>query len=462
MPALTALRPQLTSPSSEQYPTGNLHLFGYRAEQHVRYFSKPHHSGNNHPMTTYIEPRILKGFRDFLPPAEIARRTLIEQIETSFRSYGFLPIDTPALEYADILLGKGGGETEKQIYRFKDNGDRDVALRFDLTVPFARFIAEHRAELSLPFKRYHIAKVWRGENSQRGRYREFTQCDFDIVGSNSAAADFEILLMMRNTLRLIGAGDVTIRMSHRGLFNRFLTTLGAADKSVDILRVVDKLAKVGRAETLVQLTALFSADGASGEDKAARILSFIETKGGFKETLACMTEAAGGEQDCPEAERLAQIHGFMEDAGIAADFTLDPSITRGLDYYTGVVYETFLNALPDIGSVCSGGRYDNLAALYSKESVNGVGSSIGLDRLIAAQEALNTLETRGTYARLAIACIREADAGRNQALAATFRNAGLPCEVFLEGGKLTKQFALAEKRVSRGCSSQKQRLSCAI
>jgi histidyl-tRNA synthetase len=413
-------------------------------------------------MNTYIEPRILKGFRDFLPAAEIARRTLIERIETSFRSFGFLPIDTPALEYADILLGKGGGETEKQIFRFKDNGDRDVALRFDLTVPFARFVAEHRAALALPFKRYHIAKVWRGENSQRGRYREFTQCDFDIVGSNSAAADFEILLMMRNTLKLIGAGDVTIRLNHRGLFNRFLSTLNAADKSVRILRVVDKLAKIGRDETLAQLSALFKThakDCADAEnqthapcneddadDKAARILSFIEIKGDFEETLARMTEAAGGERDCPEAERLAQIHRFMEDAGVAADFTLDPSITRGLDYYTGVVYETFLNALPDIGSVCSGGRYDNLAGLYSKESVDGVGSSIGLDRLIAAMEALNTLETRATYARLAIACVREQDAGRNQALAEKFRHAGLPCEVFLEEDKLTKQFALAEKK----------------
>ncbi|MDR3303943.1 MAG: histidine--tRNA ligase [Treponema sp.] len=390
-------------------------------------------------MATYIEPRILKGFRDFLPPAEIARRTLIERIEASFRSYGFLPIDTPALEYAEILLGKGGGETEKQIYRFKDNGDRDVALRFDLTVPFARFIAEHRAELSLPFKRYHIAKVWRGENAQRGRYREFTQCDFDIVGSDSAAADFEILLMMRNTLLAIGAGDVTIRMNHRGLFNRFLGTLGAADKSVDILRTVDKRAKIGRDETLAQLAALLD------DDKAARILAFIEPQSGFAETLAHITKAAGATH-CPEAERLTQIHQFMEDTGNAAAFALDPSITRGLDYYTGVVYETFLNKLPDIGSVCSGGRYDNLAGLYSKENLSGVGSSIGLDRLIAALESLGTLETRGTYARLAIACIKEEHAGHNQALATTLRAAGVPCEVFFEGGKLTKQFALAEKK----------------
>jgi histidyl-tRNA synthetase len=389
-------------------------------------------------MTTYIEPRVLKGFRDFLPAAEIARRTLIERIETSFRSYGFLPIDTPALEYAEILLGKGGGETEKQIYRFSDNGGRDVALRFDLTVPFARFVAEHRAGLALPFKRYHIAKVWRGENTQRGRYREFTQCDFDIVGSDSVAADFEILLMMRNTFQAIGAGDVTIRMNHRGLFNRFLATLDAAGQSVEILRTVDKLGKIGRDATLTQLAALLD------DDKAARILSFIEARGGFEETLACITDSVGGE--CPESERLRLLYRFMLDTGSAASFTLDPSITRGLDYYTGVVYETFLNELPDIGSVCSGGRYDNLAALYSKERVSGVGSSIGLDRLIAALESLGTLGNNNAYAHLGIACIKEENAGYYQALATRFRDAGIPCEVFLENGKLAKQFMLAEKK----------------
>ena len=196
----------------------------------------------------FIEPRLLKGFRDFLPLQELTRRNMIEKIESSFRSFGFVPIDTPALEYAEILLGKGGGETEKQIYRFTDHGGRDVALRFDLTVPFARFVAEHRQELALPFKRYHIAKVWRGENTQRGRYREFTQCDFDIVGSSSAAADFEILLMIRNTLRLLCGGEVIVRLNHRGLFNRFLSSLGVEEQSVEILRRVDKLAKIGRAE----------------------------------------------------------------------------------------------------------------------------------------------------------------------------------------------------------------------
>jgi histidyl-tRNA synthetase len=389
-------------------------------------------------MTNLIEPKILKGFRDFLPAAEIGRRSLVERIEASFRLYGFVPIDTPALEYAEILLGKGGGETEKQIYRFTDNGGRDVALRFDLTVPFARFLAEHRAELPLPFKRYHIAKVWRGENTQRGRYREFTQCDFDCVGSDSAAADFEILLMMRNTLFAIGVENITIRLNHRGLFNRFLDRIGCRDKSVEILRAVDKLAKAGRDATIESLA------GIAGAENAAKVLAYIEAKGGFEETLARLTEAAGG--PCPESERLDLIRRFMNDTGTAPAFVLDPSITRGLDYYTGIVYETFINELPEIGSVCSGGRYGDLAGLYSKEKLSGVGSSIGLDRLIAALESLGKSPARGSYARAVIACVNEESGGAYQALAEKFRERGAACEVFPEAKKLTQQFALAEKK----------------
>ena len=389
-------------------------------------------------MSDLIEARVLKGFRDFLPEAEIERRLLTETLEKTFRSFGFVPIDTPALEYAEILLGKGGGETEKQVYRFQDHGGRDVALRFDLTVPFARFMAEHKAELPLPFKRYHISKVWRGENTQRGRYREFTQCDFDTVGTEAAASDFEILLMMRESLRAIGVGDVTIRMSHRGVFNRFLTRLGLSGKSVEILRTVDKLAKIGRDETLTLLAEI------AGREHGEEILAFIEPKATFEETLAAMTAAAGG--TCPETERLAALRAFMIDMGVADVFVLDPSITRGLDYYTGVVYETFLNDLPEIGSVCSGGRYDDLASLYSKERLPGVGASIGLDRLIAALETLNRTRRAAGFAHVAVACVDESLGGRYQAIAAAFRAAGIPCEVLSEPKKLVQQYALAEKK----------------
>ena len=410
--------------------------------------------------TMIITPRVLKGFRDFLPEAEITRRNLLEKIEASFRSYGFVPIDTPALEYSEILFGKGGGETEKQVYRFRDSGDRDVALRFDLTVPFARFLAEHRAELVFPFKRYHIAKVWRGENTQRGRYREFTQCDFDIIGSDSAAADFEILHIMRNTLLAISGGDVIIRFNHRGIFNRFLSRLGLLEKSVDILRAVDKLAKVGP-EAVMQSLSEFTGEGNAvgnavgfavgfAESPAGEILKFIGAKGSFDETLAAMTSAAG---PCPEIERLARLRRFMLDSGIADSFVLDPSITRGLDYYTGVVFESFLADLPDIGSVCSGGRYDNLVGLYSKEPLEGVGASIGIDRLIAGLEALGRIQAEKSYAKVGIACIAgdaggagAENAGASQALAEKLRRKGVPCDVFLEEEKLTKQYQAAEKR----------------
>jgi len=396
-------------------------------------------------MTTYIEPRVLKGFRDFLPPAEIVRRNLTEKIENTFRSFGFVPIDTPALEYADILLGKGGGETEKQIYRFKDNGERDVALRFDLTVPFARYVALHRGELTFPFKRYHMGKVWRGENTQRGRYREFTQCDFDIIGSDSPASDFEIIYLIHTTFLNLGIG-VTIHVNHRGLFNRFLTNSKISDKSVEILRTVDKLSKVGEDETLKSLAEL------TDSENAQKILSFIGAKGSFTEILSSLTELSGGA--CPESERLTLLRRYMIDAtGSASNadpFVLAPSITRGLDYYTGVVFETFLNELPDIGSVCSGGRYDNLAGLYSKEkdSISGVGTSIGLDRLIAALESLEKLPDSKNHTA-AIACVNAEKSGLYQVLAQKFREEGVFCEVFTDASgekNLVKQFMLAEKK----------------
>jgi histidyl-tRNA synthetase len=388
----------------------------------------------------FIEPRVLKGFRDSLPEAEIEKRGLIEKVEALFRSFGFVPIDTPALEYAEILLGKGGGETEKQVYRFTDNGGRDIALRFDLTVPFARFVAEHSASLPNPFKRYHIAKVWRGENTQRGRYREFTQCDFDVIGVDSAAADFEILLMIDSVLAALGVGNTTIRLNHRGLFNQFLARLGVQEKSVEILRLVDKLAKIGRTEVLQGLTEVI------GCGSAEKVLEFIETKGGFEDVLAKLTEMAGKEAAGPAA-RLALLNKFMRESGASTSFVLDPSIMRGLDYYTGVVYETFFNELPEIGSVCSGGRYDDLAGLYSKESVSGVGASVGLDRLIAAMELLGKQRERTAYVQAVVACLDEEMFGVYQGVARRFREGGVSCEVSLKRtDKLVKQYMLAERK----------------
>jgi histidyl-tRNA synthetase len=246
---------------------------------------------------------------------------------------------------------------------------------------------------------------------------------------------------MRNTLKAAGAGDITIRINHRGIFNRFIARLDCRNKSADILRTVDKLAKAGRDATEASLTEL------AGREKAGEILRFIEAEGSFEEILETITRAAGGE--CPGSERLRLIRGFMNDTGTAGSFVLDPSITRGLDYYTGVVFETFLNAMPEIGSVCSGGRYDDLAGLYSREKLAGGGSSIGLDRLIAALESLGRAGNRSAYVKAAIACVDEAAGGAYQALAERFRERGIPCEVFPEAKKLTQQFALAEKKGAR-------------
>lgn len=390
-------------------------------------------------MESLIQPRILKGFRDFLPEAEITRSTLIEKLTDVFRSFGYVPIDTPVIEYSEILLRKSNGETEKQVFRFEDNGGRDVALRFDLTVPFARFTAEHKDELYFPFKRYHIAKVWRGEKPQAGRYREFIQCDFDCVGSDSASSDFEILSLMKAALQAIGVEDITIRMSHRGIFNQFLEKRNLTDKSEDILRTVDKLAKVGKEEVASQLESLTGSNTTAEE-----ILEYITPADTFEQTLTHMEAMAGGESE--NTRRMREIYAMMEAAGIASSFVLDPSITRGLDYYTGIVYETFLNELPGIGSVCSGGRYDNLAGLYMKEKVPGVGSSIGLDRLIAGLQQLNKLESRKSFIDAEIFCLDKNMMTEYHRLAQTLRQRGVRCEVFPDPKKLLAQYTVAEKK----------------
>ncbi|MFC2602462.1 MAG: ATP phosphoribosyltransferase regulatory subunit, partial [Treponema sp.] len=256
-------------------------------------------------MDKLIQPRILKGFRDFLPSAEIVRSSLIEKITNVYRSFGFVPIDTPVLEYTEILLRKSSGETEKQVFRFEDNGGRDVALRFDLTVPFARYTAEHYGELYFPFKRYHIAKVWRGEKPQAGRYREFVQCDVDTIGSDSAAADFEILNTMKSALNSIGVNDITIRVNHRGIFNIFLNRIGVQEKCDDILRAVDKIAKTGKDSVFAELSEI------CGSENAQKIIEYIEIPSGekFESTIARLENLAGGEN--ADSRRMREVYAMM-------------------------------------------------------------------------------------------------------------------------------------------------------
>ncbi len=388
-----------------------------------------------------IEPRVLKGFRDFLPSMEIPKKAIINKLEEHFSSYGFVPIDTPVLEYTEVLLGKGGGETDKQIFHFKDNGDRDVALRFDLTVPFARYLAQHLSELPLPFKRFHIDKVWRGENPQKGRYREFTQCDFDIVGVDNAEADFEILSMMDSSFSVMGVEDYQFCIAHRGMFNTFLSHLGLLAQSVEILRAVDKLRKIGKDEVLKLLIEI-----AGDQVKAASILQYIDKEDeseSFLSTLDRLVALSGGESE--HSTRMRKIYTYLYEAGIEKHFTFDPSITRGLDYYTGIVYETFLTRLPHFGSVCSGGRYNDLASLYTKEELPGVGSSIGLDRLLAALEELNSplVASRGS-ADVAIFNTDETLFSSYERIARTFRELGLRVAVYLLNKKQGAQYKWAE------------------
>lgn len=390
-------------------------------------------------METFIQPKILKGFRDFLPQDEILRSDLIEKLTKTFRSYGFVPIDTPVLEYTEILLRKSNGETEKQMFRFEDNGGRDVAMRFDLTVPFARFTAQHKEELYFPFKRYHISKVWRGEKPQAGRYREFVQCDFDTVGSDSAVSDFETLSLMKAALSAIGVDEIKIHVNHRGIFNRFLKKLGLSEKSEDILRAVDKIAKVGEEKVSAELEEI-----TGNADSSAKIIDYIKPLSSFEETLSHIEELAGGEDE--DSKRMKTIFSMMKAAGIEGTYMLDPAITRGLDYYTGIVYETFLEKLPSIGSVCSGGRYDNLAGLYMKEKLPGVGSSIGLDRLIAGLSELGITNAKGSYLDVEIFNTDENLNVQYQELAAKLRKEGISVEVFPDTVKINKQYSVTDKK----------------
>ena len=389
-----------------------------------------------------IDPVILKGFRDSLPKDEIPKKKIMRKLEDVFSSYGFVPIDTPVLEYTEVLLGKGGGETDKQIFRFSDNGGRDVAMRFDLTGPFARFMAAHHDEVGVPFKRYHISKVWRGENPQKGRYREFIQCDFDIVGADNAISDTEILSMMHKSFQSLGIERYTFHISHRGMFSAYLEKEGLSSSGIEILRTVDKLRKIGEDETkrlLVDIT--------GSEEKADGIISFITAgnNSSFMETLEKLETLSGGRNE--SSERMREIYQLLSSLGIEKSFVFDPSITRGLDYYTGIVYETFLDDLPSIGSVCSGGRYNNLASLYMKEQLPGVGSSIGLDRLLAALEELKSplLEKTEAAEVLIIPETGKVSDALNEA--EKLRSNGISTDVYLiPDAKMKKIYAYAEAK----------------
>ncbi|MEN6495459.1 MAG: histidine--tRNA ligase [Thermoguttaceae bacterium] len=391
-----------------------------------------------------IQPRTLKGFRDYLPEAMIPRERLINTARRVYRSYGFSPIDTPTLEYLEILSGKGSEETDKQLYKFEDHGGRWVGMRFDLTVPFARFAAQHLNEIGTPFKRYHIATVWRGENTQRGRYREFMQCDFDTIGTRSATSDIETALVIHDLLRQIGFEAFTIHLNNRMVLSGLLDRLGLADKTTPVLRALDKLAKIGPEAVAAEMRETAgTTDQQSGE-----VLRMAALTGSNDEILKQLEPlVAGNELGQEGVARLNDVLAGVRAAGVPeARLKLDVSIARGLDYYTGTIYETFLDALPTIGSVCSGGRYDNLAELYTDQQLPGIGASLGLDRLLAAMEELGMVEKVSTPAPVLIVYFDKNRLHDYLRLAASIRAAGIGVELFPEPKKMGQQLKYADRR----------------
>jgi histidyl-tRNA synthetase len=396
------------------------------------------------PKSERIQPRTLKGFRDFLPESMHAREWLLDTARGVFRSYGFAGIDTPALEYEEILMGKGGEESDKQMYAFEDKGRRRVALRFDLTVPLARFVAQHEHELGMPFKRYHIGCVWRGENTQRGRYREFMQCDFDTIGTESVAADCESALVIHDLMDVIAGGEFIVSVNNRRVLSGYLERLGLADRSAATLRALDKLEKIGAEKVAEELRRAAQAT----DEEVAGVLALAEISGTREEVLTALAPlvagSAAGERG---VEELREVGAALAAAGIAESrVVFDPKIARGLDYYTGTVFETKLADLPGIGSVCSGGRYDELAGLYTKSHLPGIGASLGVDRLLAALEELGRVERRATPAQVFVPYFSAGRLADYFGLAAELRRGGLAVEVYPEAKKLGAQLKYADRR----------------
>jgi histidyl-tRNA synthetase len=358
---------------------------------------------------TKIEPRLLKGFRDYGPSEQLARQNMFSKIQSVFERFGFLPLSTPALEYKEILMGKYG-EDEKLVYSFKDNGDRDVAMRYDLTVPLARYIAQNQGRLTLPFKRYQIAPVWRADNPQKGRLREFYQCDVDAVGTDAALADAEVIACLAQALEAVGVSGYRIRLNDRSVLSMF---------TKDSIRAIDKLDKIG----------------------IEGVVKEMREKGVPNEDIENAQKL--GEAGAPEnVQKLIELIGSF---GLKGQIEFDPTIARGLDYYTGTVFEIYLTDQPEFGSICSGGRYDNLVDQYSNQSLPAVGGSIGIDRLIDAlkDKGVSIYETA---VQVLILNLDERFNEQYAKLASGLRTNGVSVELYYSAAKLDKQFKYAESK----------------
>ena len=392
-----------------------------------------------------IKPRTLSGFMELLPGKQIRFEKMVEILRTTYASYGFAPLDTPVIEDAQILLAKGGGDTEKQIYRFQ-KGDSDLALRFDLTVPLAKYVALHCNDLAFPFRRFQISKVYRGERAQRGRFREFYQADIDIIGDGKLDIlnEAEIPAIIYKVFKGFGLSRFQIRVNNRKILNGFYAMLNLSEKSGDIMRTVDKLDKIG-AEKVKAI--LVGEECALTEEQAEEILKFIAITGTNAEVISALEGYQGRNEifDLGLSELKAVTANLAAFGVPEANFAVDLTIARGLDYYTGTVYETTLLDHPEIGSVCSGGRYDNLAGYYIEKQLPGVGISIGLTRLFYVLDEQGLLNPELPSAPADALVLPMGEIAPAISVAEELRSSGLRVQLYCEQKKFKQKMAYANK-----------------
>ena len=392
-----------------------------------------------------IKPRTLSGFMELQPDKQVQMDKMRAVLAETYARYGFTPLDTPAIEAAEVLLAKGGGETEKQIYRFT-KGESDLALRFDLTVPLAKYVAANYGQLTFPFRRYQIGKVWRGERAQRGRFREFYQADIDIIGDGALDIlnEAEIPAIIYDTFTRLGLHHFRIRVNNRKVLNGFFAILGLSEQAGDVLRTIDKLDKIGADKVRALLTDTCGVTS----DQADEILRFIACPGTSADKLAFLEQYRGRNETFDTGlDELRTVVGYLPAFGVPEEnFELDLTIARGLDYYTGTVYETVLLDHPEVGSICSGGRYDDLAGYYTNKSLPGVGISIGLTRLFYILQEQNMISDAVLTAPADVLILPMTDdLSAAVALASELRAGGLRVQIYSEKKKFKAKIGYADK-----------------
>lgn len=391
---------------------------------------------------TLTTPRRPSGFNEYLPSEQIEFNRLLDIIRRTYEKYGYAPIDTPDIELSEVLLAKGGGETEQQIYRF-ERGKNDLSLRFDLTVPLARYVAEHEGQLVFPFRRYHIGKVHRAERAQAGRFREFYQCDIDVIGSESSLIDAEFPAVINEIFDQFNFGEFTIRINNRLVLNGFFEGIGLSEMSADVLRVIDKMEKISREDLIGELEAI----GLTSE-QVKSVIGFTEISGTNDEILESLENLEIENETLRDGVmKLRRLIEALRTMRVPEKrFKIDLRIARGLDYYTGTVYETVLNDLPGVGSVCSGGRYDDLASNYTNTQLPGAGISIGLSRLFyKLLEAGVIKPAQQSLAQVIVMPLDDAAVSRALEVASHLRTLGTPTIVHTEPGAMKKKFRYADR-----------------